>query len=762
MIKRVRCHFSGVVQGVGFRPFIYRMAVLHDLAGFVQNRRDGVVVEIEGSDPSIEAFLSDVRKLLPPIADVTRLVTEESPVRGDVEFHITESEAEGTADLHITPDAATCNDCLGELFDPTDRRHRYPFINCTNCGPRLTIIKTVPYDRVNRSMACFPLCPECLKEYNDPMDRRFHAEPNACPACGPRLSLLDGEGRLSESPDPLESACDKLREGAVVALKGLGGFHLSVDAGSDAAVKRLRSRKYREEKPLAIMVKDADFAGRIAEMKEAEMRLLESFQRPIVILKKKEGAPVSEEIAPGMDTLGIMLPYTPLQHLIFDRGFTALVMTSANQKDEPICIGNREALVRLHGIADFFLVHNRDILVRCDDSIAMTVAETPVLLRRSRGYVPKPIVLREPYPEILALGPHMKTTVCILKKNLAFLSPHVGDLETPQARDFLEESTDLMYKITGCRPSRVACDLHPGYHTTKTAHGMEGVESIITVQHHHAHIVSCMADNGITGRVIGISMDGTGYGSDGHAWGGEFLIADECNFTRQGHLSYFPLPGGTAAIREPWRIGAVLLKETFGDQWRDYARKLRIIPEERYYPLIDAITHREINSPLTSSLGRLFDGFASLLGIRGEVSFEGQAAMEMEAAASGCPAEPLPFLIRTGEEGDLLDFTPAVRRLVELRLTGSPTKSLAAAFHLCLAKAFREMAERIRMATGLNRSVLSGGCFQNRLLLEGCLEELRDAGFDVFMHRQVPPNDGGISLGQAVSAGARVKAGLPL
>ncbi len=761
MIKRVRCHFSGVVQGVGFRPFIYRVARLHALSGFVQNRPDGVAVEIEGTDPSINAFLSDVQGHLPPLAEVTDLSVSKASVRGDSAFRIIASEAEGTADVHITPDVATCSECLRELFDPADRRYRYPFINCTNCGPRLTIIRAIPYDRGNTSMACFPLCPECLNEYREPADRRFHAEPNACPVCGPRLTLLDEKGRQLDVSDPLRTACDGLRDGAIVAIKGLGGFHLCVDAGNDDAVKRLRSRKYREEKPLAIMVKDREHSSRIAEVNASELTLLESFQHPIVLVKKKEGAPVAEGIAPGMDTLGIMLPYTPLQHLLFEQGFAALVMTSANRTDEPICIGNREAVTRLQGIADLFLVHNRDILVRCDDSIAMTVAATPVLLRRSRGYVPKPLILREAYPEILALGPHLKTTICILKGSSAFLSPHIGDLETPQARDFLHESTDLMYQIARCRPRHVACDLHPGYYTTQVARRMEGDCELIPVQHHHAHIVSCMADNGITGRVIGLSMDGTGYGPDGHVWGGEFLVADECDFTRSGHISDYLLPGGEKAIHEPWRIAASLLREAFGDDWQGYAHRLHIIPEERYYPLIDTIMRTRTNSPLTSSLGRLFDGIGVLLGLRGTVSFEGQNAMAMEALVQGTLADSLPFDIRSEENRFLLDFSPAVRRIVESLLAGVPKESLATAFHRCLCEAFRDTAVWIRRETGLNRAVLSGGCFQNRILVAGCLRGLRDAGFDVFLHQRVPPNDGGISLGQAVCAGARVKAGVP-
>ncbi|MDD5722151.1 MAG: carbamoyltransferase HypF [Syntrophales bacterium] len=760
MIKRVRYHFAGIVQGVGFRPFIYRMARQHTLAGFVQNRPDGVVVEVEGPGPSIDAFISDVNAHLPPLADVIHLSVNEATIRKDSEFKIIASDTDGEANVHITPDIATCGECLGELFDPKDRRYHYPFINCTNCGPRLTIIGAIPYDRVNTSMACFPMCPECLNEYRDPADRRFHAEPNACPVCGPRLTLLDEDGQQLPTTDPLQTACDKLFSGGIIAIKGLGGFHLCVDACNDAAIKRLRSRKYREAKPLAIMVKNIKYACQIARVNDVEKVLLESFQRPVVLLKKKNLL-VSEGVAPGMGNLGIMLPYTPIQHLLFEKGFPALVMTSANQTDEPICIGNREAITRLKGIADFFLVHNRDILVRCDDSIAMVAADKPILMRRSRGYVSKPLMLRETYPDILALGPQSKTTICILKDNLAFLSPHIGDLETPQARDFLHESTNLMSQIAQCRPKRVACDLHPGYYTTRAALNMEDMEEVIPVQHHHAHVVSCMAENGITGQVIGLAMDGTGYGSDGHIWGGEFLVADEADFTRFGHLSYYLLPGGEKAIHEPWRIATSLLRNTFGDDdWHDYAQQLDVVPEERYYPLMEKIMRNRINSPFTSSLGRLFDGVAVILGLRQKVSFEGQTAMEMEAIATKQEMDSLPFDITAGGNCFLLDFSPAIRKITESLLAGQSKGSLAWAFHYCLQKALCEMAIRIRKQTGLNRTVLTGGCFQNRILLEGCLQELEDAGFDVFIHRRVPTNDGGISLGQAVCASARVKTGL--
>ena len=754
MIKRVRYLFSGVVQGVGFRPFIYRIATRHGLSGFVQNRPDGVVVEVQGPAEAINSFISSVHKELPPLADISGISQEEVKVTSDKAFRIIESDARGPGKVHITPDIATCGDCFKELFDPADRRFRYPFINCTNCGPRLTIINDLPYDRINTSMSHFPMCELCQKEYENPADRRFHAEPNACPACGPQLTLLDGKGNIVPHEDPLQKTVELLLSGYVVAVKGLGGFHLAVDAANDEAIRRLRSRKFREEKPLAIMVRDLETALSISKIEKEEELILLSPQRPIVLVKKKEGGKISPAVAPGVSDFGIMLPYTPLHHMLLERHFSALVMTSANQVDEPICIENDEAIRRLDGIADWFLVHNRDILVRCDDSIATVSSGEKRIIRRSRGFAPIPITLAKSYPPILALGPQMKTTLCILKGNLAFLSPHIGDMETPEARDFYRETLGLMQKIAECEPGVVACDLHPGYYTTKFAEGLSAAR-VIRVQHHHAHIVSCMAENGIEGDVIGIAMDGTGYGTDGTVWGGEFLIASESEFTRIGHITNYLLPGGEKAIREPWRIAVSLLKQSYGGNWPDVAASLDLLPEKSFYETMNRMMEQKFNSPLTSSLGRLFDGVAAILGIRRKVTFEGQAAMELEAVAKGITGVALQFQIE--EDGDVihLDFSPLVRGIVEGLHAGKKSDELSASFHLTLQVAFCKMAGKIRKRTGLNRVMLSGGCFQNRILTERTIGELEKAGFDVFFHRAIPTNDGCISLGQAVCAGAQ-------
>ncbi|MCL2669969.1 MAG: carbamoyltransferase HypF, partial [Syntrophaceae bacterium] len=719
---------------------------------------------------------------------------EELTPRGEGTFAILASGEGVRGELHITPDTAVCDVCLAELFDPADRRYRYPFINCTDCGPRLTIIQSLPYDRSRTSMACFSLCPECRAEYEDPGNRRFHAEPNACPVCGPRLLLLGAKGEPLPG-DPVSGSLALLREGKTLALKGLGGFHLACDAMNTEAVRRLRVRKCREKKPLALMVRNLETAHRLALVGLPEERLLVSPERPIVLCPRRDGGEVSPLVAPGMDTLGIMLPYTPFHHLLLAGDLPALVMTSGNRTDEPICIGNREALRRLAGIADAFVIHNRDILVRCDDSVAMAVEGRPCPIRRSRGYAPQPIPLAGAYPEVLALGGQDKNTLCIVKGSFAFPSPHIGDLETPEARDFLTETIDLMERITECRPSLVACDFHPGYHTSRLARILEG-RQVMAVQHHHAHIVSGMAENGLTGPVIGLALDGTGYGTDAEAWGGECLVADEQDFLRAGHLRYCPLPGGPLAIREPWRMAAALLHEAYGPEWREWACRLDVGPEPAgehggtkkrasvaaaSIPALDGL-ERSLDSrlpmPRTSSLGRFFDGVATLLGLRRLAGFEGQAAMELEALANGETDLRLPFVLTAeGSAAEnpshadtlgkplpltqrlILDLLPAIRTLAEALAIGRPKPELALAFHQLLPGAFTALAEAVRQETGLQRVVLSGGCFQNRRLLTGCLFSLSKAGFEVFYHHLVPTNDGGISLGQAVCAGARQEKG---
>jgi hydrogenase maturation protein HypF len=759
-LKRLQYRFSGIVQGVGFRPFVYRLAVKNGLTGYVQNSTNGVTAEVEGPPSVVNAFENQIRTELPPLAQITNIEATKIAIRNDLSFEIIASDKDGRADVHVTPDAATCPECLQELFDPANRRFRYPFINCTNCGPRLTIINAIPYDRANTSMACFDLCPRCRAEYENPADRRFHAEPNACPVCGPRLTLLNAEGKLVDTDDPVKTAIDLLSSDHVLAIKGLGGFHLSVNAESDEAVAKLRLRKYREEKPLAVMARDIAAVRLMARISQEEATLLASPQRPIVLLHKIRNKRISGLVAPNVPNLGIMLPYTPLHHLLLEKHFNALVMTSANQVDEPICIGSREALSRLHGIADYFLVHNRDILVRCDDSVAFVVSRKARLIRRSRGFAPQPLPLKDTYPSVLALGGELKTTHCIVKGNFAFVSPHVGDMETPQARDFFHESLALMKRITESDPPVIACDLHPAYYSTRAAQTLTA-ERIIQVQHHHAHIASCMAENQIEGDVIGLAMDGTGYGPDGNAWGGEFLIASETGFRRFGHLQYLVLPGGEKAVREPWRIATSLLKTTYGTSWQEIARDLNVCNDQVQMDLLDKIIDAKIHSPVSSGLGRLFDGVAALMGLSRSVSFEGQAAMELENLATGtATAPPYPSdILRNEDKPYIVDTVAMIQAIVADLQTGKSKALIASSFHQTLIGIFAAMAEEMHKATGLTRAALSGGCFQNKILLEGTIDKLSNAGFDVYCHRQVPANDGGISLGQAVISGAMIMKG---
>ncbi len=757
---RVRSLFSGTVQGVGFRPFVYRNAVRLGLSGFVKNTSDGVVVEVEGEPDSITSFFSTLANELPPLAEITGLVKEVIPVVGGDEFRIIASNRTGRSSLHIPADIASCDRCVDELFEPSDRRYRYPFINCTDCGPRLTIIRDIPYDREKTSMASFALCPDCKAEYEDPQSRRFHAQPNACPSCGPTVALLGADGRPVETSDPVREAARLLRSGMIVAIRGLGGFHLAVDATDDRAVLRLRQRKLREEKPFALMVKDVRQARRIVKVTDEEEDLLLSPRRPIVLMSKKKQTNIARSVAPGMGTFGVMLPYTPLQHLLFDEDMPPLVMTSGNRSGEPIAIGNDDALVHLATIADSFLVHNREIVVRCDDSITTVVRGHPTILRRSRGYVPGPITLSESYGEVLAVGGHLKGAVCVLKGNLAFMSPYIGDMDTPGARDFFFETVALMERITECRPSIVACDLHPGYFTSDAARHMERAR-LHVVQHHHAHIVSCMAENGVSESVVGVALDGTGYGTDGTIWGGEFLVADRLGFVRAGHLAPFTLPGGEAAVREPWRTAASLVRHAYGEKWRGVAERLRLVPECTVKDAFMTMVERGINSPETTSMGRVFDGVAAILGLRSRVSFEGQAAMEIEACAAGERADALAFEIVEKGDAVILDLFGAIRQIVERTDAGASRGQLAASFHATLVGAIGRMVEVIRDKTGINRVALSGGCFQNRILLAGVLDQLEAAGFTVLIHHRVPSNDGGIALGQAVTAGARESAGIP-
>ncbi len=758
MDVRRQIEVSGIVQGVGFRPYVYRLATERHLAGIISNTSSGVTIEIQGPAAAVDDFLCRLPKEAPPLARITDVSVMELPCNGEREFHIIASQRGAAVQTLISPDVAICDDCLRELFDRKDRRFRYPFINCTNCGPRFTIVRNIPYDRPHTSMAVFPMCPACRAEYEDPLNRRFHAQPNACWECGPQVELWNRRGQKIEGCDPINEAAKAIEAGLVVAVKGLGGFHLAVDATNAAAVALLRQRKRRVDKPFAVMAPSLGIAGTLCEIDGSARKLLESAQRPIVLLRKRAASPVVENVAPLNHDLGIFLPYTPVHHLLFSEGgFQALVMTSGNLSEEPIAIDNQEAVARLHGLADYFLVHNRDILLRCDDSVVRVVSGKPRQMRRSRGFVPVPVFLQEEVPPILAVGGELKNTICLAKGRHAFLSQHVGDLENIEAFKFFDEAVQHLEKILEIKPQVVAYDLHPDYLSTKWALQQKTVP-LIGVQHHHAHLASCMAENHLDGKVIGFALDGTGYGSDGHIWGGEVLVADYQDFQRAAHFEYVAMPGGAAAIHEPWRMAVSYLAHHFGRDFLNleipFVRQLNQGKTE----LLLRMLEQGVNSPLTSSCGRLFDALAALAGIRQRVNYEAQAAIELEMAMDGGSGEQsysLPLQENTGSW--IIETRPLFESLIEDLRSGATAAAISARFHNGLVQVFCKLAGLIREHTLLNRVCLSGGTFHNTYLLERLSSQLARGGFEVFTHSEVPAGDGGLSLGQAMVAARRCR-----
>jgi hydrogenase maturation protein HypF len=745
---------NGIVQGVGFRPFIYQLAHQYGLKGEVANTSAGVSIHIEGPAEKIASFESDLSEKSPPLARIVEISRRPESLKHYLDFSIVPSSGKGHVSTLISPDVSICNDCLRELFDPADRRYLYPFINCTNCGPRYTIIADIPYDRPKTSMRHFKMCPRCQAEYDDPADRRFHAQPNACANCGPQVALYDNRQHRIEAEDPIAKTADLIRNGHIVALKGLGGFHLAVDAENTGAVARLRSRKLREEKPFAIMSFDLESIGRYARIDSKEAALLTSIQRPIVLLSKKIPNSISEEVAPRNKYLGVMLPYTPLHYLLLSHGFTALVMTSGNLSEEPIAIDNADAFERLAGLADYFLIHNRDIYLRSDDSIVRWAAGAVRFIRRSRGFVPIPIFLKNRIPSILACGAELKNTICVTKGNNAFLSQHIGDLENLATYDFFKLTIDHLERILEIAPEIVACDMHPDYLSTRFAEEQQGVEKI-RIQHHHAHIVSCMAEHQLAGTVLGLSFDGTGYGLDGAVWGGEVLATEAKGFKRLAHLAYVSMPGSSAAIKEPWRMAVSYLCDAFGGEFRNLDLPfLKQIDEQKVKVTAEMIS-KGLNSPPTSSLGRLFDGVAALTGIRQRVNFEGQAAMELEMLAADGVDSIYDYQWETGDGYRILP-APIIRGVIRDIKSGVSTAEISAKFHGTLIRLFAHLCEVIRKEHGLDRVVLSGGVFQNSLLLSGLIQALENKHFKVFSHQLVPANDGGIALGQAVAAAAGI------
>jgi hydrogenase maturation protein HypF len=693
---------AGIVQGVGFRPYVYRLARELGLAGVISNTAAGVAIEVEGPAASVETFLHRLPRELPPLARITSLAVRDLPCDHDAEFRILPSRLGAEARALISADVAVCDDCLRELFDPADRRYRYPFINCTNCGPRFTIVREIPYDRPRTSMAVFPMCPACQREYDDPANRRFHAQPNACWDCGPRVELWDARGQRVATTDPIVEAAAQLASGAVVAVKGLGGFHLAADATNAVAVETLRERKRRVGKPFAIMVRDLASLEHFCRTDDFARGLLLGPERPIVLLQKKQPSPIAGAVAPDLRELGVFLPYTPLHHLLFADGqFCALVMTSGNLSEEPIAIGNLEAIERLTGLADYFLVHNREILCRADDSVVRASGGRVRHLRRSRGYVPVPVFLNRELPRVLAVGGELKNTICLTKGRHAFLSQHIGDLENLESHCFFAEAIEHLEQVLEIEPEIIAYDLHPDYFATRWALAQKGLARV-GVQHHHAHIASCMAENHLEGKVIGIALDGTGYGTDGNVWGGEVLLADYESFERAAHFAYVRMPGGTAAIQEPWRMAVSYLFQHFGtDFWNlpiDLVRQL----DRRRTELLIKMVERGVNSPLTSSCGRLFDAVAALAGIRQRVTYEAQAAIELEAAiAPTSDDSTYPLELAPDGAGWIIDTKPMFAALVSDLARGESAGLLSRRFHNGLIEVYlskRLSARRARRA----------------------------------------------------------------
>lgn len=748
---------KGIVQGVGFRPYVYQLASRHKLCGQVANTPSGVHIHVEGPLPDITAFCASIPTEAPPLAQITDVKTVDTQAEGFQGFDIIASREDTSKSALISPDAAICDDCLREMLSPRDRRFRYPFINCTNCGPRYTIIDDIPYDRPQTSMKHFRMCALCQAEYDNPDDRRFHAQPNACPVCGPHVQLLDGKGQTIRAADPIGTVSALLAEGHIVAIKGLGGFHLAVDAENEPAVVRLRRRKHREEKPLALMAYDTEHVRRFAHLDDEEMAVLSSSPRPILLLAKKADHPLAPSVAPNNRYFGLMLPYAPLHYLILQNNFTALVMTSANLSEEPIAIANDEAVERLTGIADYFLVHNRAINLRCDDSIVRKTADVTRFIRRSRGYVPTPVFLSHPAPSVLACGAELKNTVCLTKEDRAFVSQHIGDLENLATYDAFRDTIAHLQNILDIQPQAMVCDLHPDYLSTRYAREQSDLP-VIQIQHHHAHIVSGMAENHLDDQVIGLAFDGTGFGPDGTIWGGEVLLAEKARYERAAFFEPLPMPGGAAAIKAPWRMAVSYLYQAFGEAFRHLDIPFMASVDLKQADILVAMAKQGLNAPLTSSMGRLFDSIAALVGLRNTVAFEGQAAMELEMIAE--PETTGHYDVGwQASNGPQIPTNPIIQGVVADLAHGRSASQISRRFHTTLVRLFTHLCIYLRRQTALDRVVLSGGTFQNAILLQELSRALEKEDFAVYTHRLVPSNDGGIALGQAVAAGAMLTHG---
>jgi len=745
---------TGIVQGVGFRPFVYRLARTHNLAGWVCNTSNGVEIQVEGLSASLDSFVRQLSGDAPALARIDAVQALEPEPWGEEGFRILDSRNLAGTEAMIPADVSTCGDCFREIMDSADRRFLYPFTNCTNCGPRFTIIRQVPYDRPQTTMAPFAMCPQCREEYENPEDRRFHAEPTACPRCGPRVWLEENGDRIDA--EALQAAGRLLWAGKIVAVKGLGGFHLAADARQEAALLDLRQRKGRVAKPFAVMVRDLQEAELLGELGEKEKSLLLSPERPIVLVKRREDGPLSPQVAPGNKYVGLMLPYTPLHLLLFEYGPPALVMTSGNLSEEPLVFTNAGARTRLRALADALLLHNREIEVPCDDSVVRPLDETTVIpVRRARGFVPRSISLPLETPPVLGVGGEQKNTFCLAWNRTALLSQHIGDLDTAETYDYYAYAIRHFQNLCRQEARVIAHDLHPQYLSTRYALEQDGVRRI-GVQHHHAHIAACLADNGRTDRCIGIALDGTGYAPDGAIWGGEILVADLAGFYRAGHLASVRLPGGEAAVRDPSRMAAAYLYAAFGEGLEEAASRLGLI----FSPFEGSILRRQLetglNAPLTSSAGRLFDAVAWALGICRVRTYEGQPAVELEMSADPDEAGFYQVPLRPAEEPLILDTPALFRELVEDYRSGTAVSRVAARFHNTLVRLLAATCAEVRARTGLSVAALSGGVFQNALIFQGLRRSLEDLGFEVLCHHQAPPNDGGLSLGQVAVAAARL------
>jgi hydrogenase maturation protein HypF len=761
MIRR-RYAVSGQVQGVGFRPFVYRIASENGVTGTVLNGSQGVLAEVQGSRAQVDGFGRDLAEKVPPLARIVSLASEDlTPVTGEDSFEIIASEGGEGHDVLISPDTATCPDCLADMRDPENPRYRYPFTNCTNCGPRYTITRSIPYDRPFTSMSCFPLCERCDSEYTDPLDRRFHAQPNACPDCGPQVWLADAEGgEIARGDEAMRLLAEKLKGGKVAAVKGLGGYHLACDATNAEAVDRLRERKNRPDKPLAVMVPDMDCVRRLAEVMPEDEAWLTGIARPIVLMAKHPEHPLPETVAPDTNFIGLMLPYTPLHHVLFEHlsegggGLSALIMTSGNMSSEPISLGNREALSRLSGIADVFLFHDRDILIRCDDSVLRMnpYSGKPIILRRARGFTPSPVTLDGDGPCVLGTGPELKCALTLTKGGMAFPSQHIGNMENLETYGFYREILAHMQDILQVRPELVVRDLHPDYMTSTLADevGAQLHAPVLALQHHYAHIHAVMAENALQGSVLGLALDGTGYGEDGTIWGGEclFVNGETLEHERLARFAHLRLPGGEAAVREPWRIARGALWELgyrepeFWWPW--------LAEHEAADKFLSQVLEKDINSPRTSSCGRLFDAASAMIGLCSSISYEGQAAILLEKAQDMEERSAYPCPLLTEDQPAVLDTLTLLDAVREDAANGVAPGVIARRFHLGLINGLAELAATVAENLGVNRIALSGGVMQNLTIAVELPMALEMIGLEVFMHTQVPPNDGCISLGQAV------------